>query len=226
MIDKTLLWVFGHENFKTMGGSRTDAKVSANHYVFELFLDFKIDDLDAFLVEFNRNLPADIKGLKVEETNADFNIINTGKQKEYLYLFAFGQKAHPFSAPIMTTYMNPLDIDLMIRGAAIFKGTHDFIRYCTQPKENTKTIRHIDVSEIIVNTDYQANFFPENSYIFRVVGKGFLRYQVRLMMGQLVRLGRHEINLKDLEDSLSGENRNAFDTIAPQSGLILNEVRF
>ena len=41
MIDKTLWFVLGHEAYKTMGASRTDAKVSAQHFVFELFLNDK-----------------------------------------------------------------------------------------------------------------------------------------------------------------------------------------
>jgi len=44
MVDKTLIFVFSHENFKTIGVGRTDSKVSANNYVFQLFVDEAIDD--------------------------------------------------------------------------------------------------------------------------------------------------------------------------------------
>ena len=37
MIDKTLGFVLDHKGFKTLGSSRTDAKVSANKYFFQLF---------------------------------------------------------------------------------------------------------------------------------------------------------------------------------------------
>ena len=37
MIDKTFQYIFKHENFKTLGCGRTDAKVSADDYAFELF---------------------------------------------------------------------------------------------------------------------------------------------------------------------------------------------
>ena len=60
MIDKTLLFIFGHEYFKTLGCGRTDAKVSANDFAFELFLRNPID-IDTFLVSLNNNLPSDIR---------------------------------------------------------------------------------------------------------------------------------------------------------------------
>jgi tRNA pseudouridine38-40 synthase len=46
-IDKTLPYVLGHNDFKTLGSSRTDAMVSANHFVLELFLKEALD-LDSF----------------------------------------------------------------------------------------------------------------------------------------------------------------------------------
>ena len=36
MFDKTIFFITGHENFKTLGAGRTDAKVSANEYLLEL----------------------------------------------------------------------------------------------------------------------------------------------------------------------------------------------
>ena len=67
MVEKTLRWMLGPEKFKILVASRTDARVSANHSAFELFLERPISP-DALLAELNRNLPPDIRILKVEET--------------------------------------------------------------------------------------------------------------------------------------------------------------
>ena len=83
MVDKTLGFVLGHENFKTMGSSRTDSKVSANEFAFELFLEEPITQLD-FLEQFNINLPLDIRVLSYREVDQSFNIINSPKTKEYI----------------------------------------------------------------------------------------------------------------------------------------------
>lgn len=224
MVDRTLKFVFDHDQYKTLGGSRTDAMVSANHFVLELFTEAAITDETKFLKLFNLNLPADIKAVAMEETNAEFNIIQHPKSKEYLYLFAGGEKPHPFSAPFLTTIPYNLDIELMKIGAKLFEGTHEFRAYCKKPSEQTNTLRSIDRCEIVTNTFYTASFFPEPSYALCISGKGFMRNQIRLMMGQLFRLGRKEIDLDLLQASLKTDFSEHLSYIAPASGLILNKI--
>jgi len=224
-IDKTLPFVLGHKNFKTLGSSRTDAMVSANHAVFELFLKEPLD-IDDFFKEFNSNLPLDIRAIKIEETDAEFNVIQSPKVKEYMYLFAFGEKCHPFTAPILSSFMHHLDIDLMKKGALLFQGKHNFRKYCTKPSDKVVFEREIDVSWLEENDIIQANFFPRKSWVCHIHGKGFMRNQIRLMMGQLIRLGKGEISLEDIKKSLIKPDDIPLDYIAPPSGLILNKVRF
>lgn len=226
MIDKTMFFMFGEDKTKTMGCSRTDSKVSANHFVFELFIDEPILDFNQFIKDFDSNSPNDIRGLKIEETTADFNIIQSAKMKEYVYVFAFGEKAHPFAASLVTTVPEQLDLELMTQGALLFEGEHNFVRYCTKPSPNTNFVRTIDFCQIEKNEIYTANFFPKNTYLLRIKSKGFLRYQVRLIMGQLFKLGRGEITLADIKASLTGENKTHFNEIAPQSSLILESIEF
>lgn len=222
-IDKTLPFVLGHRNFKTLGSSRTDAMVSANHSMFELFLNEPLD-ADQFLYDLNSNLPSDIKATKIEETNKNFNIIQSPKIKEYVYLFSCGEKCHPFSAALLSSFMETLDVELMKQGALLFQGKHNFRKYCTKPSPKTIFEREIMVSKIEVNTLYQASFFPSTSYVYHIHGKGFMRNQIRLMMGQLLRLGRGEIGLEDIRNSLIEPDDVPLDCIAPPSGLILNKL--
>ena len=225
MIAKTLKFILGPAPFKILGASRTDSKVSANHTAFELFVNNPLSP-DQLLTDFNLNLPNDIRILKIEEKDQAFSIINAPRIKEYIYLFAFGEKFHPFCAPLMSSFQGQLDVDLMKQGALLFQGNHNFIQYCTQPKTGTVVEREILVSRIEENRKYQASFFPEKSYAYTVRARGFLRYQIRLMMGQLVSLGRDEINLNDIRQSLKGKNQQPLKKIAPSSGLILNKIEF
>ncbi len=225
MIEKTVKFILGHSNFKILGSSRTDAKVSANHSAFELFVDDPLDE-EQLLEDFNRNLPADIRVLKVRAVDRNFSIINTPRLKEYIYLFSFGEKCHPFCAPMIASFQGELDIPLMMEGAKLFRGKHDFRRYCTKPKPGTKFLREIEVSRIEENRLFTANFFPEKSYAYRVHSKGFMRNQVRLMMGQLLSLGRGEIGVGDITESLKGEDTRPLRHIAPSSGLMLHKIEF
>jgi tRNA pseudouridine38-40 synthase len=227
LIKKTLRFVLGELQFKILGSSRTDAMVSAHESAFELFTYHEpLENLADFLVLFNRNLPPDVRALSIKEVGPDFNIIQHPKRKEYLYLFSFGKKSHPFAAPLLATFLEKLDLDAMKNGARLFEGTHSFHNYCTKPTEHTILKREINTCEIVLNTQITASFFPERSYLLRVTGSGFLRNQIRLMMGALVLLGRGELSLDDIGSSLDPEIQMPMNFIAPGSGLILNKVDF
>ncbi|QDO95732.1 tRNA pseudouridine(38-40) synthase TruA [Formosa sediminum] len=226
MIDKTMRYIMDGKPFKTLGSGRTDAMVSAQQGAFELFLEDKIEDEVAFLELFNYNLPQDLRALSITEVDKHFNVINASKQKEYVYVFAHGIKCHPFCAPFMTTILDPLDIDKMKQGAKLFEGAHNFKTYCYKPTETGVFNRTIDTCELVKNTLITASFFPEQSYMLRVKGKGFMRNQIRLMMGALIKLGKHEITLDYIKESLKPESTEVMDYIAPASGLVLNAVEF
>ncbi len=226
MIDRTFNYILEGKRFKILASGRTDAMVSANEAAFELFLFEPIEDFKEFLELFNHNLPQDIRALSIEEVDAEFNIIQHSKIKEYLYVFAFGNKFHPFCAPILTTIREDLDIELMKKGAKLFEGTHNFKSYCYKATDNGIYNRTILTCELIDNNEFTANFFPEKSYILKVRGKGFGRNQIRLMMGVLIKLGRGEVSLNYIEDSLKPESTEHLDYIAPASGLILNKIEF
>ncbi len=226
MVDRTLNFIMEGKRFKSLASGRTDAMVSAEETAIELFLYEPIEDFEAFLKLFNRNLPQDIRALTIKEVDGKFNIIQNSKIKEYLYLFAFGDKFHPFCAPILTTVLDDLDLELMKRAAKLFEGEHYLKKYCYKPTDNGIYIREILTCEIVENTIYSANFFPKKSYLLRVRGKGFMRNQIRLMMGTLIDLGKGKLTFQDIEASLKPDNIVKIDYVAPASGLILKSVEF
>ncbi|OIQ36179.1 MAG: tRNA pseudouridine(38-40) synthase TruA [Crocinitomix sp. MedPE-SWsnd] len=223
MMDKTFKFIFKHENFKTLGCGRTDAKVSADDFVLELFTFEELDTAN-LLFELNKNLPADIKANSVKEIGSDFNIIQHSKTKEYHYSFSSEPKTHPYNAPFITNYRDPLNIDLMKEAARLFEGTHNFKRYASNPSQNTEFEREILLSEIVKNDRLNAQFVPEESFVFKVRSKGFLTYQVRLMMGALVNVGDGSWSLDDFKESLSNPEGEQVKNIAPSSGLCLHKV--
>ena len=227
MIERTLKFILEDQKFRILAAGRTDAMVSANEAAFELFLnDHPIENFTEFLRLFNHNLPQDIRALSMHEVDDKFNIIQSSKTKEYLYLFTEGRKNHPFCAPMITTILDSLNIEIMQQGAALFQGEHNFKTYCYKPSENGVFNREIELCELVENTLFTANFFPKKSYILRVKGKGFGRNQIRLMMGALINLGRGEITLDYIKQSLTLESTAVIEYIAPASGLILNSIEF
>lgn len=226
MVRKTFKFLFPSVPFKLLGAGRTDAKVSALAAAFELFLEDPLEDLETFLIQFNKNLPPDIRVLTIEPVGKSFNVIADSIYKEYLYLFSFGQKNHPYSAPFIANYLDPLNLELMKVGAKLFEGIHDFSVYTAELKPNIKTLRNIEFCGIEENDFLKANFFPKQSYLLRIRGKGFMRYQIRMIMGALVQLGKTELLLEDIKDSLEPKSNLKLKTIAPGSGLHLNQISF
>jgi len=226
MVDRTFNYILEGKRFKSLSSGRTDAMVSAECAAIELFLFEPIADLPEFLALFNRNLPQDIRALDIKEVDSKFNIIQNSKIKEYNYLFAHGEKCHPFCAPIMTTILDELDIEIMKAGAKLFEGENYLKSYCYKPTDNGVYTREIMLCELVENTIYTANYFPKNTYILRVQGQGFMRNQIRLMMGTLIDLGKGKLSLQDIKDSLQPDSQIKMNYIAPASGLILKNIDF
>jgi len=225
MIDKTFAFILGHTDFKTLGCGRTDAKVSADDFAFELFVNESFD-CDKLLKRMNVELPSDIRAKSVQVVNEDFNIIQHSKVKEYHYYFSSGEKSHPFNAPLIRDFGATLNIELMKQAAALFLGTHNFKRFASKPSANTIFERSILLSIIEGNTRFVDAYSPKYAYVFKVRSKGFLRYQVRLMVGALVDVGRGTMTLEDLKETLVNFNGTQIRHIAPSSGLILHKVEF
>ncbi|MGB5498296.1 MAG: tRNA pseudouridine(38-40) synthase TruA [Maribacter sp.] len=227
MLSKTLKFILPGSNFKILGAGRTDSKVSALDAAFELFLDDSpLLDLTAFLELFNRNLPSDIRAMGIRPVNESYNIIKDPKSKEYVYLFSFGEKNHPFCAPFIANILEDLDLDAMKNAADLFVGSHNFVSYTVKGQKNANKVRAIDVCEIHDNELLSANFFPEKSYALHVKGKGFMRYQIRMIMGALIQLGKGELTMNEIQTSLTGESILQLTYVAPGSGLLLNKLEF
>ena len=114
----------------------------------------------------------------------------------------------------------------MKSGAQLFEGQNNFKTYCYKPTDEGVYERELFKCELIDNTLYTASFFPKQSFILKVVGKGFGRHQIRLMMGALIKLGRGEIDMEYIKKSLKQESKYVMDYIAPASGLILHKIEY
>ena len=222
VLERTMRYVLDHEPYKILGCGRTDALVSAEDFAFELFSnkEYEPSELKKMV---NDNLPADIRVNSVEETTKDFNIINHPKIKEYHYHFSFGEKTHPFNSPFIRYFQENMDVELMKEAAKIYLGEHNFRAFVTKPTENTKFNREILLSEITENMDAGV---PENSYIYKVKSGGFMRYQVRHMMGILLEVGRGNWSIDDVKNLLETPQEETVKFIAPAAGLRLHKLDF
>lgn len=226
MLLKTLKFILPNSTLKILGAGRTDAKVSALDGAFELFTSARIESIPEFIQLFNENLPADIIILSCEAVEDIFNIIKDIHQKEYHYYFSYGSKNHPYCAPFLANILDDLDIALMQKAAQLFEGKHNFRSYTVKHKENAKFERSIATCHLTLNSSLTASFFPERSYVLQVIGKGFLRYQIRMIMGALIQVGRGALTIDQIRASLKTDCGMVLNYVAPGSGLVLHKTHF
>lgn len=226
MLKKTLKFVLPGTSVKVLASGRTDAKVSARSLPVSLIVQSEIVDIQSFLDVLNANLPPDIRVNHVEAVPMDFNVIQDVVSKEYHYYFSNEPDFHPFASPFIGYFREPLNIPRMREAAPFFEGTHNFEAFCSRPGNKASFERTVLRSKIELNTYLTAPFLPETTYAFLVDGSGFLRYQIRMMLGALVMLGRDEIHEEDILSALAGKPTQPITTIAPGSGLVLHQVSY
>lgn len=224
MVERSIQFVLKHDNFKVHGVGRTDAKVSALSYYFQLITSEELPE--NFFVDFKKYLPPDILALSIKDLPNGYNLIGAPKIKTYRYFFTEGNdRPSPFSAPFLV-HFESLNIDEMKKAAKLFVGEQDFKAFCYKPSKESKTIRSVISCDVLKNDFHQGAFFPEESYMLEVKASGFLRYQVRLMMSALCKIGVGELQPEDLVELLKGKERPEGLQPAPSSGLLLYSTEF
>lgn len=226
-LEKTLRYVLGKSvPFKTLGCSRTDARVSAKQFFCELFLENALENQEEFLEKMQQNLPQDIQLFSVKKVNSSFNVINDVQSKSYTYTFTASKNYNVFNAPFLMHFRENLDCDKMQEAANIFVGNHNFSLFQKGKNEHSQFIRRIDkcIIEEFNQSGLMANC-DAKVYRMTVTSKGFLRYQIRMMMGFMVEIGRGERSLEDLKATLKGETLSkALHYAVPGNALVLEKV--
>lgn len=197
---------------------RTDKGVHAKEQYAHFDLDINITP-HKLKRALNSNLPDDIHIIESYEVDNKFHSRYFVKEKEYKYYINLGEY-NPLERNYVFQYNYKLNIENMKEAIKCFKGTHDFRAFVTENKEKENCVRTI--TEVSIEKDKTDN----NKYIFTFIGDGFLRYQVRNMVGILIKVGEEKISPKDVEKILESKDRSKIGATAPSEGLYLEKVKF
>lgn len=201
---------------EVVASGRTDAKVHARGQVIH-FQERPDIHPTQYKRALNGLLPLDIRVQSCVLVDHDFHARFSATRKRYDYICTLN-KDDPFSFRYKTVLMQPVDLEKMKKGALLLKGTHDFTSYSSckidPRKPRTKTIHSIEIQE------------KDGDIRFSFVGTGFLRYQVRMMVGTLLALGQSKIEVEDVQKILDRKDKHACRFNAPPQGLYLMEVYY
>ncbi len=201
---------------KVIGCSRTDHKVSAEHFVFHFDGETTIP-LENLKLIINNHLPSDIVVHELHEADVGFHARKDAKAKTYRYTLEMGPY-NVFEKEYVYQLNQSLDIDLMKAGLTTFVGTHDFTSFNATPlsviENQVRTIMHVDIKQV------------DTKVVIHIKGDGFLHHMVRMIVGSLIEVGQGRLSLNELQAILDVKTKGACRYNAPAEGLVLERVYY
>jgi tRNA pseudouridine38-40 synthase len=196
-------------NYRVVASGRTDKGVHASAQVCHIELPSFWDDLAKFKRVLNEMLPSSIAVKKISKVSDDFHARYSAKKRTYRYIIKEGE-SNPFEADYVT-FVNVLDFEDIQKKIALFIGEHDFVNFMKTGSDVGSTTRVI----------YKAFAYKHKGYvILHFQANGFLRSQIRLMVGSLLNL-----NAQQIQDKLQNSYNHSLKP-APSNGLYLAKILY
>jgi tRNA pseudouridine38-40 synthase len=202
------------ERVQVRSSGRTDAGVHARAMAASFTTNRDLP-MKAFVEGTNRFLPDDISVQDARQVPYEFKPIGDALAKHYRYTICNSIVRSPIDRLYSWQVREPLDLKSMEKAAHFFIGKHDFAAFRASNCVAKTTVRRVDE----VNIGVQENFI-----IIDVVGEGFLKYMVRVMVGTLVDVGRGRFAPEHVRWLIKNLDRKKAGVTAPACGLCLMKV--
>jgi len=200
----------------THAAGRTDAGVHAEGQVvsFRLQREWRGGDLRRAL---NGNLPQDIRVIDAAPADEEFHARFDAKSKTYRYQIYTAEVMNPFLVRYAWHYPYPLDVERMVEESRELIGAHDFTAFTVADCETKTNVRTVTGVRIERDDHLLKLFFT---------GDGFLRYQVRTMVGALVESNRGRLKAGSIIELIESKDRRLVGAPVPARGLTLMKVEY
>ncbi|OGQ23031.1 MAG: tRNA pseudouridine(38-40) synthase TruA [Deltaproteobacteria bacterium RIFCSPLOWO2_02_FULL_44_10] len=218
---QTALQKITAEKGNLLGASRTDSGVHALAQVATYQTESSISG-EGLMKAANSLLPNDICVKKIEEVADHFHPIKSAKSKTYTYVIL----QSPVHAPLLLHRVwhirKPLDLRAMRKALTYFVGKHDFRSFMAQGSSVKTTTRRLTKASLRVIKTYPHA--PLLQLTFQ--GEGFLRHQIRNMVGTLVEVGEGKRTPDSIKVILKKRDRKSVGRCAPACGLYLVKIKY
>lgn len=203
---------------KTTASGRTDAGVHAKEQVVSFESSSKIPP-EKFCRAVNVYLPRDIRAIKSEMVEENFDARKSAKAKTYVYKTYIDKEDNPLLDRFAVRIDEDLDIKRVKKVAKNFVGTHDFKCFCASGSSVKNTIRTIYSIKVKKQ---------KNSVEFFVRGNGFLYNMVRTLVGTILMLStKDDKKAKEIvKGLLEDKKRELAGKTFPARGLTLYSVEY
>ncbi|WP_226038456.1 tRNA pseudouridine(38-40) synthase TruA [Aquibacillus saliphilus] len=196
---------------------RTDAGVHAKGQVIHFDTNLTIP-IKNWTRALNAVLPEDICVIRSENVAENFHARYDVVEKEYRYFILNSTQSDVFNRNFTYHVPNHLDIEAMEEACESMVGEHDFTSFCSARS---------DVKGDKIRTIYHATCYQEGDRIIFVIrGNGFLYNMVRILVGTLIEIGKHDRPVSDIRRIIDAKNRENAGKTAPAQGLFLWKVQY
>ena len=200
---------------------RTDAGVHAKGQTFHFDIEESKYNCDELMYRVNCVLPNDIKIISMEVLkDENFHSRFSAKSKEYEYRLSLSAK-NPFRfEECWQLKTNDFDLGLFKEALMKFVGKHCFLNFTSKEEDQDGFIREI--------FNIEVGFDSENDEIVVIfIGTGFMRYQIRFMIGTAVAIASNKEKLEYIDEKLNDiENRSISAYKGQPQGLCLMKVNY
>jgi len=201
------------------GSGRTDAGVHAVQQVASLEWPESSLDCERLKASLNGLTPAGLRVRSVVPVEASFNARRSPHVKCYHYQLYLGRERPALERDRHWYPSSRIEaIDPMVRSAKELVGTHDFSAFRASDCNANTTVRTILAAEFDRDS--------LDSLSFRIVGKGFLKQMVRIVVGSLALVGQRKMTEPQFLELLDSGSREAAGETAPAHALTLEWVRY
>ncbi len=194
---------------KPIASGRTDKGVHATGQVCSFDIPEFWHDTQKLQTTLNKMLPSSILVKKITQVSDDFHARYSAKKRTYRYIISTKQ-SNPFLAKYIT-FLAHTDINKMQKNADCFVGEHNFVNFMKSGSDTTSTTRVI----------YEVKVYRYKEFtVLKFVANGFLRTQIRFMVGAILHLKVQQIN-----NILKNKEKLKIKP-APSSGLYLARINY
>ena len=212
-LEKAVSYLNRQTYTQVQSSGRTDKGVHALNQVahFDLIIPIPTYKIKRGL---NSNLPSDVHIISVSQVTDNFHARFSAKKKEYIYKINTGEY-NPMMRNYVYQYNKELDLVKMKEAIKYFDGVHDFTSFVSSEDERENKVRtilktNIRYSNHIIEISFQAD--------------GFMKYQVRNMVGLLLSIGSGNKQPMDVISIIEAKDRTKSVKTAPPEGLYLKKV--
>lgn len=199
---------------KVTASGRTDRGVHATRQVLHFDLPPFWSNLEKLEKNLRRMLPKSIAIRRIEKADDGFHARYSARKRAYRYLLST-RTPNPFLADLVT-YVDALDEEKIREAIKLFEGIHDFEYFKKNGSDTTNFVREIYKTSVYHHKECTVLYFEAN---------GFLRSQIRLMVGFLLEISAGRYTADDLRAQLSKEKQFKLKP-APHEGLYLCNIKY